>query len=284
MQHESIDLSYDLKVGDTTFKIGSRTFIMGILNVTPDSFSDGGHFFDIDKAVAHAHKMVEEGADIIDVGGESTRPSSGHVSIEEEKRRIMPVLTRLLDELEVPISIDTYKPEIAEAALDAGVHMLNDVNALRMPGMPEVATTYDVPVVLMHFEGEVHKMVKDPVYQDLIGDIISFLSEQVKVAESAGISPEKIIIDPGIGFGKYGTQNIEILKNLEKLRTLGKPILIGTSRKSFIGDIVDKPPAERLYGTLASVAVSIMYKVDFVRVHDVAETLDVVKLTDAVIR
>jgi dihydropteroate synthase len=284
MTSEFPDLNYDLKIGDKTFKIGSRTFIMGILNVTPDSFSDGGRFFNFDTAVDHAKEMVEQGADIIDVGGESTRPSSGVVSADEERRRIFPIIERLLDELDVPVSLDTYKPEVAKDALELGVHMINDVNALREPGMVELVAEYDIPTVIMHFEGSPHNMVKKPKYDDLVQDVISFLRERADVAEAAGLSPEKIIIDPGFGFSKYGAQNIELLRGLHELRVLKKPILIGTSRKSFIGDLVDKPPDERLYGSLASVVISIMQKADFVRVHDVAETADVVKLVDAVTR
>jgi dihydropteroate synthase len=257
---------------------------MGILNVTPDSFSDGGQFVDLETAIAHAHKMIEDGADIIDVGGESTRPSSGHLSVKNERKRVIPVIKRLLDETSVPISIDTYKPEIAREALDMGVHMLNDVNALREPGITGICAEFDVPVVLMHFYGGPHKMVKEPKYDDLMGDIIAFLDERIKFAEDAGIDPDKIITDPGVGFSKYGADNIEILRRLDELRTLDKPVLLGASRKSFIGDLVDKPPQERLYGSLASVAVGIMKMVDFVRVHDVAETHDVIKITDAVFR
>jgi len=284
MSSESDNLVYDLKIGKKTFRIGSRTFIMGILNVTPDSFSDGGRFLDSDTAVSHAVEMAEQGADIIDVGGESTRPSSGVVSVGEERRRVISLIERLLDELDVPVSIDTYKPGIAREALELGVHMINDVNALRQAGMPELVAEYDVPTVLMHFEGGPHNMVKEPRYTDLVQDIISFLQARVDIAEAAGLSPEKIIIDPGFGFSKYGAQNIELLHNLHKLRALGKPVLIGTSRKSFIGDLVDKPPDERLYGSLASVVLGISRGADFVRVHDVAETADVVKLADAVIR
>lgn len=284
MSGGSNNINYELKIGNRTFELGSRTFIMGILNVTPDSFSDGGKFIDIEKAVTHGIAMEEQGADIIDVGGESTRPSSGAVSIDEERSRVFPILKRLLDEVKIPVSVDTYKPEIAKEALELGVHMINDVNALREPGMVELVAEYDIPTVIMHFEGGPHKMVKEPEYEDLMGDIISFLDERINAVETAGLSGEKIIIDPGIGFSKYGSQNIEILKRLGELRSLGKPILIGSSRKSFIGDLIDKPPEERLYGTLASVAVSIMHKADFVRVHDVAETLDVVKLCDEVAR
>ena len=257
---------------------------MGILNVTPDSFSDGGNFLDLDAAVEHAKDMEDAGADIIDIGGESTRPSSGKVSSKDELRRVMPVIEHLLDEVSVPISIDTYKPDVARDALELGVHMINDVNALREPGMAELVAEYNIPTVIMHFEGAPHKMVKEPVYGDLMNDIITFLRTQSKLAEDAGLSPEKIIIDPGIGFSKYGEQNIEILRRLPEMRSLAKPILIGASRKSFIGDLVDKPADERLFGSLASVAIGILHHVDFVRVHDVAETVDVVKLADAVVR
>ncbi|UCH90275.1 MAG: dihydropteroate synthase [Thermoplasmata archaeon] len=257
---------------------------MGILNVTPDSFSDGGRFFSLDSAVAQAHRMVDEGADIIDVGGESTRPSSGQVSTEEERKRVIPVIKRLLDEIKVPVSIDTYKPEIAEEALELGVHLVNDVNAFREAGMAEVVAKYDVPCVLMHFAGGPHNMVPDPQYENLMEDIKLFLFERIKAAEAAGIAKEKIILDPGIGFSKKKEHNLEILRKLGDLRTLGQPLLIGTSRKSFIGDVLERPPDERLYGTLASLVISIMHKVDFVRVHDVKEAFDAVRLADAVLR
>jgi dihydropteroate synthase len=278
------ELAYDLKIGNRNFQLGSRTFVMGVLNVTPDSFSDGGHYNDIEKALEHAHKMEAEGADIIDVGGESTRPSSGPISVEEERKRIIPIIERLLDEVKIPISIDTYKPEIAEEALELGVHMINDVNALREVGMAELAAKYDIPTVLMHFEGSPHRMIPDPQYGSLMNDIKNFLSERISVALNAGLGREKIIIDPGIGFSKTPEHNLEILRNLGELKTLGQPVLIGTSRKSFIGHVLERPPDERLYGTLASLAISIMHKVDFVRVHDVKEAVDAVKLSDAVVR
>jgi dihydropteroate synthase len=257
---------------------------MGVLNVTPDSFSDGGRFYDFESAVGHAADMVEQGVDIIDVGGESTRPSSGPTSTEEERKRVIPVIKTLLDELDVPISIDTYKPEIAKEALDLGVHMVNDVNAFREDGMAELVAGYDVPCVLMHFEGGPHNMVADPQYNNLMEDINSFLKSRIEAVTSAGVAREKIIVDPGVGFSKSLEHNLEILRKLGDMRALGQPVLIGTSRKRFIGDVLEHPPEKRLYGTLASLAISIMQGVDFVRVHDVEEANDVVKLTDKVVR
>lgn len=259
--------------------LGERTLIMGVLNVTPDSFSDGGRFYEIDSAVAHAKEMVELGADIIDIGGESTRPATWAqepLPAEEEKRRILPVLERLVKELDVPISVDTYKSETARAALEAGAHIINDVWGFqRDPGLAEVAAEYDVPVVLMHNQSGTE-------YQDLMGDIIRFLRRSIKIAEDAGVSPEKIIIDPGIGFGKTTEQNLVVLRRLKELQSLGKFILLGTSRKSVIGNTLNLPVDQRLEGTAATVAWGIAQGAAIVRVHDVKEMARVARMVDAI--
>jgi dihydropteroate synthase len=265
------------------FDISSRTHLMGILNVTPDSFSDGGEFFKYDDAVKQGIRMAEEGADIIDVGGESTRPGSDPIIIEEELSRVIPVIESLSKEIDIPISIDTYKSEIARKALDAGAEMINDISALRFdPKMKEVAKEYQAPIVLMHIKGTPKNMQKNPYYDDVITEITEYLKESIEIAEKAGIDREKIIIDPGIGFGKRLEDNLNILKNLKKFSILDCPILVGPSRKSFIGKILDLPVEERLEGSLAALAVSIMNGANIVRVHDVKESKRVADLVDAV--
>ncbi len=262
----------------------SRTHIMGALNVTPDSFSDGGKFFRLEDAIRQGMKMAEEGADIIDVGGESTRPGSDPVPLEEELSRVIPVIESLSQKTDVPISIDTYKAEVAKQALDAGAQMINDISALRFdPEMKQVASEFKVPINLMHIKGTPKNMQKNPWYEDVIGEITEYLKQSVQIAQKAGIEKEKITIDPGIGFGKRLEDNLNILKNLKKLSILGCPILIGCSRKSFIGKILDVPVEERLEGSLAALAVAIMNGANIVRVHDVKESRRVAMLVDAVI-
>jgi len=257
-----------------------KTLIMGILNVTPDSFSDGGLFVDIDTAVTHAKKMVSDGADLIDVGGESSRPGSAPLSEKEELDRIFPVVTRLLDEVSVPISIDTYKPLVADACLKAGAHLINDITGLTDSEMRKVAVKHNVPVVLMHMRGTPKTMQQNPVYQDMIGEIKVFFQERVATARNAGI--QNIIIDPGIGFGKTVEHNLQILKHLGEFKSLGCPILVGPSRKSFIGMITGLSVQERLDGTLAAITVAIMNGANMVRVHDVSECNRAVQVADAI--
>lgn len=253
---------------------------MGILNVTPDSFSDGGLFNDVDTAVAHGKKMVSDGADVIDVGGESSRPGSAPLSEKEELDRILPVVTRLLHEVSVPISIDTYKPLVADACLQAGAHLINDITGLINPEMRKVAVKHNVPVVLMHMMGTPKTMQQNPVYQDMIGEIKVFFQERVATARKAGI--QHIIIDPGIGFGKTVEHNLQILKHLGEFKTLSCPILVGPSRKSFIGMITGLSVKERLDGTLAAVTVAVMNGANIVRVHDVNECKRAVQVADAI--
>jgi len=274
-------LNFSKKILD----LSSRTHLMGILNVTPDSFSDEGKFLKIEDAVRHGIKMTQEGADMIDVGGESTRPGSDPVTIEEELSRVIPVIEALSKEIDVPISIDTYKSEVAKKALDAGAEMINDISALRFdPQMKKIAAERQVPIVLMHIKGTPKNMQQNPYYDDVIEEIIKYLKESTKRAKDAGIEKENIIIDPGIGFGKRLEDNLNILKNLKKFSILDCPILVGPSRKSFIGKILDLPVEERLEGSLAALAVSIMNGANIVRVHDVKEGKRVASLVDEILR
>jgi dihydropteroate synthase len=263
-----------------------KTYIMGILNITPDSFSDGGLYFDKFSAIDRANQMVEEGADIIDIGGESTRPGSEPISIEEELRRTIPVIEAIAGKIKVPISIDTYKSEVAKAALDVGASMVNDISGLRFdPKMPEVVSEYKVPVVIMHIRGKPKDMQQDPVYEALIPEITDYFRMGMKIATQTGTSEDKIIIDPGIGFGKTSEHNLEIINNLREFTPFEKPILVGLSRKAFIGKILgDASPTERLEGTAAAVSISIINGANIVRVHDVKEMVKVAKVADAVKR
>jgi len=257
-----------------------KTLIMGVLNITPDSFSDGGLFNTVDAAVAHGKKMVSDGANLIDIGGESSRPGSEPLSENEELARILPVVTRLVDEVSVPISIDTYKPLVADTCIKAGAHLINDITGFSNPAMRNVAAEHNVPVVLMHMLGAPKIMQQKPVYQDVLGEITSFFKEQIATAHKIGI--QQIIIDPGIGFGKTVEHNLQILKHLETFKSLGCPILIGPSRKSFIGTITGLPVNERLEGTIAAITVAIMNGANIVRVHDVKECRRAIQVVDAI--
>jgi dihydropteroate synthase len=259
---------------------------MGILNITPDSFSDGGLYFDETSAINKAFQMIEDGADVIDIGGESTRPGSEPVPVEEELRRILPVIKSVARKIKIPISIDTYKSEIAKRALDAGASMVNDISGLRFdPEMAKVVSDYKVPVVIMHIKGTPKIMQQKPVYDALIPEILEYLSQSITIAVEAGIPDNIIMIDPGLGFGKTFEDNLEIIHNLHEFTLLGKPVLIGPSRKAFIGKILgDLPPEERLEGTAAAVAISIMNGANIVRIHDVKEMVRVAKVADAIKR
>jgi len=256
-----------------------KTIIMGVLNVTPDSFSDGGLYQDLDQAVKHAKHMLLEGADIIDIGGESSRPGSYEVTEEEELKRVIPVVERLIKEIEAPISIDTYKPRVAEECLKLGAHMINDISGLRHSGMAEIIAKYKASVCIMHMLGEPKTMQKDPKYSNVIEEISKYLKTQGEKAQKAGI--KNIIIDPGIGFGKKLEHNIAILNNIKIFKNLNYPVLIGLSRKSFIGEITDLPVTERLEGALSATAISIYNGANIVRVHDVKETRRVAMVADA---
>lgn len=276
---------FKLKLGGNSLNLSSRTHLMGVLNVTPDSFSDGGRFLEPKSAIKQALLMAEEGADIIDVGGESTRPGADEVSVEEESRRVLPIIEELAKKIDLPLSIDTYKSEVARRALDAGAAMINDISALRFdPGMRKVAKDYDVPVVLMHIKGTPKNMQKNPSYSNVIEEISDYLKESVEMAKEAGIDEDKIIIDPGIGFGKRVKDNLEIVKNLRELTSLGKPILIGLSRKSFIGKILDLPLEDRLEGSLAALAVAIINGANILRVHDVKQSRRAARIADAILK
>ncbi len=257
--------------------------IMGVLNVTPDSFSDGGQFFDTDAAIEHGLKMAAEGASIIDVGAESTRPGSAPVPAEEQSKRAIPVIEALSKKVGLPISIDTYNCDVAKAALNAGAAMINDITALTDGQVGQLAAEMGVPVVLMHMQGTPLTMQAEPEYKDVVSEVLEFLLERAKRAEAFGIAREKIFIDPGIGFGKTLEHNLLLLKNIDRFVETGYRVLVGTSHKSFIGKITGKEnPADRLFGTAATVALSVAAGVSIVRVHDVAEMLEVVKVTNAV--
>ncbi len=257
--------------------------VMGILNVTPDSFSDGGQFFDSDKAIKRGIEMAAEGAAIIDVGGESSRPGAQAVSAEEQVRRVLPVIEGLSGKIDVPISIDAYDYEVAEAGLDAGAAMINDITALGDEKVGKLAAEREVPVVLMHMQGEPATMQTEPKYGDLVGEVLEFLLVRANRAEEFGIAKNKIFIDPGIGFGKTTEHNLELLSNIDKFVKSGYRVLVGTSRKRFIGELTGKDnPSERIFGTAATVALCAADGVSIVRVHDVDEMVDVVKVVNAI--
>lgn len=259
---------------------------MGVVNATPDSFSDGGLFLDKAKAVEQALRLVEEGADIIDVGGESTRPGSEPVSVEEEIRRTAPVIAAIAAKIKVPVSIDTFKSETARAAIEAGASIINDISGLRFdPDMAGIAAEYGVPVILMHIKGKPKDMQDNPVYEALIPEIMDYLRESINIAVKAGVPEDRLILDPGIGFGKTFDHNLHILKNLKEFTLLNKPLAVGVSRKAFIGKILGGLPAsERLEGTASAVAIAIFNGANIVRVHDVKEMSRVAKVADAIKR
>ncbi len=255
--------------------------VMGVLNVTPDSFSDGGQFLDFERAVERGMQMAAEGAAIIDVGGESTRPGSASVSDEEQIERVVPVIKALCEKISVPISIDTCKVEVAKAALEAGAGMLNDITALSDERMAELAAKHNVPVVLMHIQGTPATMQVEPKYEDVVGEVKEYLVGRAKRAEYLGIAKNMIFIDPGIGFGKTLEHNILLLRNISKFIATDYRVLAGTSRKSFIGKLIGREkPSERIFGTAATVALCVAAGVSIVRVHDVAEMVDVVKVSN----
>jgi len=257
--------------------------LMGVLNVTPDSFSDGGQYLDTERAVEHGVKMAADGAAIIDVGGESTRPGSGGVSVDEQIKRVVPVIEGLCEKTEVPISIDSYNVEVASAALEAGAGIINDITALGDERMGELAAEQGVPVVLMHMQGAPATMQVEPKYEDVVGEVLEFLVGRAKRAQRLGIAKEKIFIDPGIGFGKTLEHNLLLLRNIDKFVDSGYRVLVGTSRKSFIGKLTGKEkPAKRIFGTAATVALCAAAGVSIVRVHDVAEMIDATRVVNAI--
>ncbi len=274
---------YTIRCRKRTFTLGKQTLLMGVLNVTPDSFSDGGIFFDKEKAIARGLKMVEEGADFIDIGGESTRPGSKPLGLDEELRRVIPIIEFLAKEVDVPISIDTYKSAVAKKAIEAGAQIINDISGLHLdPSLSQVAAKEDVPLVLMHIRGNPETMQKNIHYESLFSEIIQYLKDSIQRAESAGVDPEQIIIDPGIGFGKTVEDNLLILKNLKEFKILGKPLLLGTSRKSFIGKILNADVTERLEGTLSTIVVGVLNGAHIIRCHDVIQAKRAIAIADAV--
>ena len=265
--------------------LGRRTHLMGVLNVTPDSFSDGGKFFSEKQAVAHGIAMARDGADIIDIGGESTRPYSSRLPADEEMARVIPVIRQLSREIDIPISIDTYKSRVAFEALNAGASIINDISALRLdPHMGAVAAEAHVPVILMHMQGTPENMQLKPRYDNLLREITDFLENAVARAQSAGIEENLIILDPGIGFGKTFDHNLSVIHHLEEFQTLKKPLLVGPSNKAFIGRILSREANERDTGTMAVVAASVMNGAQIIRAHNVKMAAETIRVVDAILR
>jgi dihydropteroate synthase len=271
-------------------EVGEKTLVTGILNVTPDSFYDGGKYKDLESALNHARKMIKDGADIIDIGGVSTRPGSSHVAANEELRRVIPVIKELSRETDKPISIDTYKAVVADKAIEAGAQIVNDISGLQADNeMVRVVASNNTPIIIMHIKGHPHNFPKQPIYDDLISEIILFFKKKIDFAVKSGIADNNIIIDPGIGFGKTPLHNLEILKRLNELKCLNCPVMIGTSRKSFISSVL-KPPGEegfsednlQLVGTLVTLIIAMAKGVNIVRVHDVKETVQATKMFKAI--
>lgn len=274
-----------LRLGEYVLPLGKRTYVMGVLNVTPDSFSDGGRYFDAGAAVARGLEMVAEGADLIDVGGESTRPGAEPVPEDEERRRVLPVIRRLAREAGVPISIDTYKAGVAEAAVDAGARLLNDISAARFdPRMASLAARTGLPLVVMHMLGEPRTMQDNPRYEDVEREVADFFAGRIRALQEAGVDRDQLILDPGIGFGKRLEDNLRLLAGLSRFRSFGLPLLVGPSRKSFLGQILGTPPLERLEGTVAAVVTAILQGADMVRVHDVRAIDRARRVVDALVR
>ncbi len=280
---------FKLKLPSRTLALGERTLIMGVLNVTPDSFSDGGKFFDTGRAIEHALTMESAGVDLLDIGGESTRPGSLATSAKEELARVLPVLQGLRGVLKIPISIDTQKLQVAEAALDAGAEIINDISGLKSdPRLAALAARRCVPLILMHKRGEPRTMQKAGFARDVLKDVMRGLRKSVAIARKAGVPRSQIILDPGIGFGKSFAQNYELLEKLPQLAKLGYPLLVGTSRKGFLGATLARdgkpaPPEERIWGTAATVTASILQGAHIVRVHDVPEMVQVARVADCLI-
>jgi len=281
--------SFQLELRSRTLRLGEHTLVMGVLNVTPDSFSDGGKFLDVKRAVQHALAMQRDGADVIDIGAESTRPGSLEISTAEELRRLLPVLEALRGKLKIPISVDTQKAAVAEIALGAGAEIINDISGLRSdPRLAEVAAKHGASLILMHMRGTPRTMQRGPFARDVLKDVASGLRKSIATARKHGVPRSRIVIDPGIGFGKSYTQNYELLAKLPELAKLGYPLMVGTSRKGFLGATLAKhgkpaPAEERIWGTAATVAASILNGAHIVRVHDVAEMSQVARVADALL-
>jgi dihydropteroate synthase len=280
---------FRIKLKSRTLVLSERTLVMGVLNVTPDSFSDGGKFLELGSAIEHAYAIERAGADLLDIGGESTRPGSAETPASEELDRILPVLEALRERLKIPISVDTRRASVAELALRAGAELLNDVSGLKNdPRIAEVAARHGVPLILMHMRGEPRTMQVGPFARDVMKDVLQGLRRSVAIARKAGVAKSQIILDPGIGFGKNFAQNYELLNRLPQLAKLGHPLLVGTSRKGFLGatfarDLSPAPPEERIWGTAATVTASILNGAHIVRVHDVAEMFQVARVADCLL-
>ncbi len=276
--------SYTLEVRGRRLTLGPRTLVMGIVNATPDSFSDGGSFAEAERAVAHGLSLFEAGADVVDVGGESTRPGGAAVGPEEETRRVVPVIEGLRRRADGLVSVDTTKAQVARAALDAGADLVNDVSGFRFdPELGPLVARCGVPAVVMHLRGDFETMHLAPAYRDVMGEIAAELRESLARATRAGLPPERLIVDPGIGFAKDANHSLEALRRLGELHGLGRPILVGPSRKSFIGKVLELPASERLFGSAAAVAACVLAGAHLVRVHDVREMLQVVRVCDAIL-
>ncbi|MFC4308230.1 dihydropteroate synthase [Steroidobacter flavus] len=269
-----------LRCGSRTVDL-SQPVVMGILNVTPDSFSDGGRFIDVSKALEHALRMIEQGAAMIDVGGESTRPGANDVSEEEEIRRVVPVIEALIARTSIPISIDTSKAAVMSAAVAAGASLINDVRALQAPGALEAAAKTDAAVCLMHMQGQPRTMQHEPRYDDVVGEVTAFLEQRVEACQAAGIGRDRLVLDPGIGFGKRLEHNLALLAHLPELGRSGLPLLVGVSRKSMFQALLGRPVEQRLAGGLAVATAAVLAGAGILRVHDVAETVDAVKVAQA---
>jgi dihydropteroate synthase len=263
----------------------SKTWIVGVLNITPDSFSDGGRFLNRDAAIDQAMRMVDEGADILELGGESTRPGAVPVAADEELQRIVPILRQLRPRLTIPLAVDTYKPEVARVVLEEGAEIINDVYGVRGEGqLAAVVAEQQAGLVIMHMQGTPQDMQIEPRYTDVVDEVVAFLADRVSRAEQLGVDPQSIIVDPGLGFGKRPQDNLILLRHLEKLQCLGKPIMIGPSRKSLVGNILKLPVEQRHYGTAACVAAAVLQGAAFVRVHDILPCAQMVRMLDAIKR
>jgi len=272
-----------LLCGDKTLDL-TQPCVMGVLNVTPDSFSDGGRYFDAGRAIEHAHRMVEQGAAILDIGGESTRPGAPDVDTDDELRRVLPVIRAVAVKVSVPVSVDTSKPDVMRAAVDEGATLINDIRALQSPGALAAAAGTRAAVCLMHMQGEPRTMQIEPRYGDVVREVREFLKRRLEDCVRGGIRRERIVIDPGFGFGKTLQHNLALVNGLQQLTDLGVPVLAGLSRKAMLGTILGKPVDQRLYGSLALATVAVLKGARIIRAHDVAETVDAVKVAAAVLK
>jgi len=275
---------FTIRCGNNSLELGKRTLLMGVINVTPDSFSNGGQFFDAERAIERGERLAAEGADLLDVGGESTRPFSESTPTEEELRRVIPVIRELAPRIKIPISIDTCKAGVARAALDAGASLINDISSLGSdPDMKGVAAYSGAPLILMHMQGTPRTMQVKPHYHSLLSEVVRFLEGRIQVACEAGVSRDQIIVDPGIGFGKTVVHNLLLIKHLDALALLGRPVLLAASRKSFIGAVLNRPITEREPGSWAAACAGILKGAHILRVHEVAICRQVVDMMDAIV-